>query len=380
MTSPRRVVITGMGTVNAVTAGGAQALASALGARQSGIRPVRAFDVSGLPSRLAAEVAEGVLEGLVDRSVARRLSRLCRLTVAACRLSVQDAGIDGGPALGLVVGTEQGDFRSSEEFAAGFLRRGVAGLSPMIFPGTVMNAMAAAAAIDVGARGPTVTVNQATVAGDLAVARAAALIRSGQADAVIAGGVDEICPSVYRRLVELRALSPMGGALPEGCRPGALDHNGPVLGEGATFLVLEDMETAGARGATLYAEVKGALWGNIPAAPHTAPARRRDGRSPVLGLLSRLGVPPERLAACYGSGNGDPALDDWEAALLAAELPPALLPPRSLAPLFGQHGGLGALRVGAAGLEASRGDGAPALVHGLARGGCRTAIVVSRPA
>ncbi len=380
MTSPRRVVITGMGTVNAVTAGGAQALARALGAGQSAIRPVRGFDVSGLPSRLAAEVDDSVLEALVDRDLSRRLSRLCRLTVAACRLSVRDAGIEGGPALGLVVGTEHGDFRSSEEFAAGFLRRGVGGLSPMIFPGTVMNSMAAVAAIDIGARGPTVTVNQATVAGDLAIARAAALIRSGQADAVVAGGVDEICPSVYRRLVELHALSPMGGALPEGCRPFAPDHNGPVIGEGATFLVLEELESAGARGATVHAEVQGALWGNIPAAPHTAPARRRDGRSPVLRLLARLGIPPEGLPGCYGSGNGDPALDDWEAALLAAELPPAQAPPRSLAPLFGQHGGLGALRVAAAALEAGRGGGgAPALVHGLARGGCRTAIVVGRP-
>ncbi|MBI1957920.1 MAG: hypothetical protein HYS36_01670 [Candidatus Rokubacteria bacterium] len=382
MTSPRRVVITGMGTVNAATAGGTPALAGALAGAQSPIRPVRAFDVSGLPSRLAAEVDEGVLAGLVDRDAARRLSRICRLTLAACRLAVGDARIDGGPALGLVVGTEHGDFRSSEEFAAGFLRRGVAGLSPLIFPGTVMNSMGAVAAIEIGAKGPTVTLNQATVAGDLAIGRAAVLIRSGQADAVVAGGVDEICPPVYRRLAEMGVLSPMGGALPEGCRPFAADHNGPVLGEGATFLVLEALDIAAARGATIHAEVLGALWGNLPVAPHTAPRARRDRRSPVLRLLARLGLPPEGLAACYGAGNGDPALDDWEMALLAADLPaaPGLSPPRSLAMLFGQHGGLGALRVAAAALEGRRGSAAPTLVHGLARGGCRTAIVVSRPA
>jgi len=177
-------------------------------------------------------------------------------------------------------------------------------------------------------------------------------------------------------------LSPMGGALPEGCRPFAADHNGPVLGEGATFLVLEDLDIATARGATIHAEVAGAVWGNLPVAPHTAPRSRRDRRSPVLRLLARLGLPPEGLAACYGAGNGDPALDDWEMALLAADLPaaPGLSPPRSLARLFGQHGGLGALRVAAAALEGRRGSAAPTLVHGLARGGCRTAIVVSRPA
>ena len=91
MTSPRRVVITGMGTVNAATAGGTPALAIALAGAQSPIRPVRAFDVSGLPSRLAAEVDEAVLAGLVERDAARRLSRICRLTLAACRLAVGDA-------------------------------------------------------------------------------------------------------------------------------------------------------------------------------------------------------------------------------------------------------------------------------------------------
>jgi hypothetical protein len=83
------------------------------------------------------------------------------------------------------------------------------------------------------------------------------------------------------------------------------------------------------------------------------------------------------LGRCYGAGNGDPAVDDWECALLARDLGggDGLLPPVSLAPLFGQHGGLGALRVGAAALDAARGAGA-VLVHGIARGGCRTALVL----
>ncbi len=378
MTVPRRVVITGMGSVNAATAGGTQAVAAALGGPPA-IHPVRAFDVAGLGSRLAAEVDEAALAGYLDRDAARRLSRICRLAVAACRAAVADARVDGGPALGLVVGTEHGDFRSSEEFASGFLRRGVGGLSPMIFPGTVMNSMGAAAAIAVGAKGPGVTVNQATVAGDLAVARAAALIRSGHAEAVVAGGVDEIYASVYRRLAEMALLSPMGGERPEGCRPYAPDHNGPVLGEGATFLVLEDRDAALTRGATIHGELRGALWGTIPVAPHTAPPTRRDERSPLRRLLAALDLAPGALTACHGSGNGDPALDDWELALLAADLPgaPDLFPPRALASRFGQHGGLGALRVAAAALEARDGSGGPVLVHGLARGGCRTAMVVS---
>jgi len=375
-----RVVITGMGTVNAFTVGGRDAVARSLARGWSAIAPVTAFPLEGCPSRLAAQIGESTLLSLMDRDRARRLSRICQLAVAACELAVSDAGVAGGTGLGLVVGTERGDFRSSEEFALGFLRRGPTGLSPMIFPHTVMNTMAAAAAIAIGAKAPSVTLNQPTVAGDLAIARGTELIRSGRAEAVVAGAVDEICEAMYRRLAEMGVLSPMGGDGPEGCHPYEAAHNGPVLGEGATFVILEELAAARARGAAILAEVTDAAWGNVPAAPHGARPARMDRHSPVRGLLrSRAGARP--FERCYGSGNGDPAVDDWERALLAhdldGEVRAGLLPPVSLAPLFGQHGGLGALRVGVAALDASRGMG-PVLVHGIARGGCRTAIIVDR--
>ena len=378
MDGRRRVVVTGMGSVNVSTAGGTAAVARALAREGSPIAPVRAFPVEGLRSRLAAEVDADMLGGLIDRDQARRLSRICQLTVAAAGLAVRDAGVGGGPELGIAVGTEHGDFRSSEEFATGFLRRGPSGLSPLIFPNTVMNTMASVAAIAVAAKGPSITLNQATVAGDLAIARAAALIRAGRAETVVAGGADEICEVVYRRLADMRVLSPMANGGPEGCRPYEPSHNGPVIGEGATFLVLEDLASARARGATILAEVVDAAWGGVPVRPHGASPGRADGDSPVGRLIRRLDTIRPGFRRCYGSGNGDARLDDWECALLAHDLggDSALVPPLSLAPLFGQHGGLGALRVGAAALDAARGMG-PVLVHGIARGGCRTALVLA---
>jgi 3-oxoacyl-(acyl-carrier-protein) synthase len=205
---------------------------------------------------------------------------------------------------------------------------------------------------------------------------------------MVAGGVDELCAPVYRRLAEMGVLSPMGRPTPEGCRPFSRDHNGPVLGEGATFVMLEERSAAIARGATIHAEVLGTASSNIPAAPYSAPRGRKDGSSPVRRVLSELGLAPESLSACYGSGNGDPPLDDWETALLDADLASggtgsgdrSRLAPRSLASLFGQHGGLGALRVGAAALGLAKAGAGPTLVHGIARGGCRTAIVLGRAA
>ncbi len=374
MMSRRRVVITGIGSVSAAGVGGTAVVAEVLERRPRTIAPLKAFPLDGCTSRLAAEVEEARLTALLDPDSVRRLSRICRMTLAACRLAVEEAGFEGCQRLGLVVASEFGDFRSGAEFFNGFLRRGPGGLSPMVFPSTVMNSMAAVAAIAIGARASSVTLNQATVAGDLAVARAVALIADGRAEAVVAGGVDELFSDVYRNLARLGVLSPMGGGAPEGCRPNADDHNGPVLGEGATFLMLEERDAARERGAAIHAEVLGAAWGGIPVAPHTAPAGRRDARAIARRALDQAGVEAGSLARCYGSANGDPALDDWEMRLLAAD---GVRDSVSLAPLFGQHGGLGALRVAAAAIDARAGR-SPALVHGLARGGCRTALVVGQ--
>src|SRR5262245_27579819 len=112
---PRRVVVTGLGTVNAASAGGTSALVTALRSGRSAIAPIRSFDVEGSACRLAAEVDEAILADLVDRDAARRLSRICRLAVAASRQAVADAGLDPGASgrLAIVMGTEHGDFRSS---------------------------------------------------------------------------------------------------------------------------------------------------------------------------------------------------------------------------------------------------------------------------
>jgi len=376
MTMPRRVVITGIGSVNAAGHGGSSAVAAALARPPEAIAALKTFPVEERQSGLAAEVDDARLMALLDAAEVRRLSRICRMALAACRLAAREAGLEGGPRVGLAVGSEYGDFRSGAEFFNGFLRRGPSGLSPMIFPNTVMNSMAAVVAIAVGAKAPSITLNQATVAGDLAVARGAALIADGRADAVLAGGVDEIFVDVYRGLAALGALSPMRGQGREGCRPYAPDHNGPVLGEGATFVVLESLEQARERGATIVAEVRGSAWASLPVAPHAAPAHRRDGSRTVRRALDEAGLVPSALARCYGSGNGDPSLDDWELTLLAED---GIRDPVSLAPRFGQHGGLGALRV-AAGALAARGGGGPALVHGIARGGCRAALVIGEAA
>ncbi|MBI4635918.1 MAG: hypothetical protein HY727_06160 [Candidatus Rokubacteria bacterium] len=373
----RRVVLTGVGVLNAAIGGGSAALGAYLGAPRSALRPTGAA-----PGRLVAELAPSALAGLVDATETRRLSRVCQFAVAAARLALADAGLEPSDELGLVVGTEFGDLGSTVEFADGYLERGPAGLSALLFPSTVMNTMAAASAIAVVAKGLSLTLNAPAVAGELAVARAAALVRTGRLEVALAGGVDQIDPLRMRMLAELGAAS-------------------DVRGEGATFVVLEALPVALERRARVLGEILGASWSALPARPHGV--GRHAGSRAIAAALEAAATALDEVGWVYASASGDWARDAWERALLAAALGGAPRAVASLGFLVGHHAGAGALGV-AAGAWTSRSgllpvtaapgadaDRAPApvapvrvrpgpgLVHGVARGGTHVALAVGPP-
>ena len=398
------IVVTGVGSVSALGVNDGARLAAVLAASVPAIAPIRAFRTDDCRSRLGGEVGD-LAAHLLDGE-ARRLSRASQLAVVAARLALTDAGLQSGqvPMAGLVLGSHWGDFRSSEAFARGFLERGPLGLSPLIFPNTVMNAMAAQVAIALGVRGPVLTLNEVDVAGELAVARACALIGAGRARAVLAGGSDEIAPVLYRELGRLGFMSPSDPG-PEACRPFDRRASGTVLGEGATFLLLEASDAARARGARVYAELAGAASGNLLAPAHGFPMlRRRDPRT-VRRSLAAATLTSDAVEVAYLTGSGHPAHDACELDLVARALPAGRARLTALTPLAGAHAGLGALRVAAAALAVAgaaipalpdlsdpvRPDlrfvtdpngGRPAvaprvvLVHGLARGGTHVALVL----
>jgi 3-oxoacyl-[acyl-carrier-protein] synthase II len=400
-----RAVITGIGAVSAIAVGGGEAVADGLTAGVPGLRPVRGFSTDGLPGRLAGEVA-GDLTVHLGPDEARRLARASQFAVVACRLALADAGLEPRalPGLGLVLGSAWGDFRSSEEFARGYLARGPLGLSPVVFPNTVMNAMAAQAAIAVGAQGPMLTLNQDGIGGELAVARAARLVGTGRAPAALAGGVDELGLGLYRELGRLGTRSPRDGR-PEGCWPFDRRANGTVVGEGATVVLVESAEHAAARGARVYAELAGAATGNLPSAPHGFPPRGRRDPAVIRRALAAAGVDAGEVHVAYLTGSGDPRQDACELDLLAAAFDAAGFPRlTALTALAGEHAGLGGLRVAAAARVTLAGGQVPgmgdlaepvraglpfvagraravaparvALVHGLARGGGHAALVL----
>lgn len=354
-----RVAITGTGVVCPEVWGGSARLSGWLGQR----RPVSP----------GARVEAGVLAGLLEGTDPRRWSRISQLTVAAARLALADADLAGGEGLGLVVGTELGDLRATMDFADGYLTGGPAGLSALLFPNTVMNTMASAATIAVGARARSLTLNAPGVAGHLAVVHAAAAVAAGRVEAALAGGVDEADAFVAETLAGLGAPGPRG--------------------EGAAFLVLEQAERARARGARVLGELRGWAAGALPARPGGIGRATRSRAVPR--ALGAAGLDPVAVGWIYGPAGGDDALDRWQERVLEEALG-ARRPAAALARALGQQAALGPLAVAAAAWTAGAGRlprieagdhglrltpvpvaGGPGLVHGLARGGGEAALVVA---
>jgi 3-oxoacyl-[acyl-carrier-protein] synthase II len=295
----------------------------------------------------------GPLSRFLDESEARRLSRICQFTVAAGRLALTEARLDPRGELALLIGTEFGDMVSTIAFVDGYLRAGPVGVSPLLFPHTVMNTMAAATAIGVSAKDFSLTLNVPTVAGELAIARGAAAIRAGRIRACLAGGADEPPPLLLSTLREI----------------GAGDD---VRAEGAGFVVLESLEAARDRGATILGEILGAAWRALSARPHGI-GRSTESKA-IAAALAEAGVAAADIRHVYTSANGDGPRDQWERALLDRALAPHEPSRRSLGLTAGRHSGLAAWSVAAAAAEATD---RPALVHAVARGGNQVAIVVA---
>ena len=263
----RRVVITGIGTVNALGLDVPTYWANVRAGR-SAIRPIEGFDTAPFRSKLGAEVTGFEPSRLIDPMKLRRMDRLSQMMVVSSIEAMKDAGIEVGnmppERIGVVVGNGYGGTSCTEEFFEGLLLRGPAGVNPMLFPTTVPNSAASLTSIELKIKGPNSTFCQKDISAEEAVIYAAGLIRKGAADAVIAGGGEELNDVIYHAFSSLDILSKGANGFAEGCRPFDRTRNGRVLGEGAAVLILESLESAQNRGARIYAELAGsALTGGL---------------------------------------------------------------------------------------------------------------------
>ena len=325
----RRVVVTGMGLLTPLGCGVEVTWARLLEGR-SGAGPIRHFDASHLPTRIACEIPLGTGEGEFDADAwvpakdRRKFDRFITYALAAAEQAVADAGWkpedeESRLRTGVLIGSGIGGIEYIADAAVTLKERGPRRISPFFIPGALINLCSGQVSIRYGFKGPNHAVVTACSTGAHAIGDASRLIRHGDADVMIAGGSESpICELAIAGFNACKALSTNFNDAPQrASRPYDRDRDGFVMGEGAGVVVLEEYEHARARGAKIYAEVLG--YGLSGDAYHiTSPAPDGDGgyRS-MSAALRNAGLMASDIDYVNAHGTSTPLGDEIELGAVA---------------------------------------------------------------
>jgi 3-oxoacyl-[acyl-carrier-protein] synthase II len=327
--SSRRAVLTGIGALSAIGQDPAS-IWDALRAGRSGIRTIQGLDVSGLPSRIAGQVLPFDVKKFIDkdqRKSIRMMARTIQLAVAAAQLALIDGAVDKKKLDPTRFGVEFGSGLIATELeelgdAAAVSVNGTPGevdlekwgelglekVPPLWMLKYLPNMPACHISILHDARGPNNTITASDVAGLLALGEAYRALTRDEADFFLVGGAEsKLNPLSLVRQSLFEPLSRRNDAPEKACRPFDKGRDGFVLGEGATVLVLEELEHARRRGARLYAEVVG--FGASFDRGRKGPGLARAIRA----ALGEAGVAPEEIDHVNAHGVGSVEGDAWEA-------------------------------------------------------------------
>ena len=307
-----RALVTGIGAVTPVGLTAPESWSNLL-AGTSGIAPIQAFDASDLPVRIAGEVKDFTPRG-VDSKAARRMSRFAQFCVAAAHEAAEDAGLEltdeERPRAAVAMATGAGGVLNTFLETENYIEKGPARVSPFFVPLMAPNMGACQVGMQLGLRGPTLASTAACASGLYSYIEAKALIESGLADVVLAGGAEAaIHPVSVAGLANMKALS-RNNENPEGAsRPFDRDRDGFVFGEGASVFVVESEERARTRGARVYAEIAG---GALSSDAYHITAPRDDGSGAAQAMSSALeasGMRAEEIDCISAHGTGTPLND-----------------------------------------------------------------------
>lgn len=344
----RRVVVTGVGAVSALGVGAATNW-DALVAGRSGVAPITAFDVSEYSTQFGAYLNDWDPSPWLDSKEARRMARFQQFAVAAADEALKDSGLvideSNAERVGVIVGSGIGGLGTMEDQHTILLEKGPSRVSPFLVPMMIVDLAAGHISIRSGAKGINYAPVSACATGNHSLGEAAEVIRRGQADAVIAGGFDcGITPLGLAGFAAARALSTRNDDPTAASRPFDAGRDGFVIGEGGGILVLEELESARARGARIYAELVG--YGATADAYHmTAPAPDGNGaRRAMLQALEQSGLSPADIGYINAHGTSTQLGDAAETGAIKAVFGDNAPPVSSTKSMTGHLlGGAGAL-------------------------------------
>src|SRR6476619_891103 len=310
----RRVAVTGLGAITPLGLDAPSTWKAAV-AGESGIDFIQAFDASEYPVRIAGEVKGFDSTTVAPAKEARRMDRNVLLALGAAQEAWREGGLNGvDPArVGVVVGSAIGGLPGIVEQTYVLRDRGPDRISPFFIPSVLVDSASGQIAISLGIRGPNYAPVSACATGSHAVGEGAELIRRGDADAVLAGGTEScIHPLILAGFCAMRGLVAEDEDPTKASRPFDATRAGFVMSEAACILLLEELESAQARGATIYAEVLG--YGASNDAHHMAqPEPEATGVAGMMrAALERTGVEPERVGYINAHGTSTPLGDAAE--------------------------------------------------------------------
>lgn len=321
----RRVVITGIGVLSCIATGREEYWDSLVRGR-TGFGPITLFDTTAFAARNAGEIRGFAAEEFLGKKGLREMDRSTRLICSAAKLALDDSGLVINDAtthrVGVSVGATFGSLHSIAQFDLSGLRDGPRYVNPSHFPNTVINSPASQISIRFAIRGFNATVSTGFCASLDALTYAADFLRLGKADAVLAGGVEELCEETFRGFLDLGCLS--GGEATEFlCCPFDMRRNGAVISEGASVLILEDSDHALQRGASIFAEVLGYGSSFDPDADRRFSHSGRGLEKAIRMALDDASLPPARVDYVSSCANSSRGLDSLET--------------RALRTVFGEH-------------------------------------------
>lgn len=314
----RRVVVTGLGLVSPL-GNTAAATWDGLVAGRSGAGPIQRFDPSELDVRFACELKEFDPLAYIDRKEAKRYDNFLQYAIAASTQALADAGLEGGlpdpERTGVIIGSGIGGLGTFEEQCKIYLTSGPKRVSAFFIPMFIPDIASGIVSIRTGAKGPNFCTVSACASSAHAVGESLRLIQEGTADVMITGGAEAaITPLSVAGFGNMKALSTRNDAPEKASRPFDKGRDGFVIGDGSGVLILEELEHAKRRGATILAELIG--YGMSADAYHiTQPAPGGEGaKRAMLACLADAKLEPTEVDYINAHGTSTPAGDVAEVA------------------------------------------------------------------
>ena len=311
----RRVVITGLGAITPI-GNNAKEFWKGIKEGKCGIDEITHFDITGYKVKLAAEVKDYNPEDYFDRRSAKRMDRFSQFAIVAAKEAWRDSKLDkekeNMERVGVILGSGIGGLSTMQADISNLVLKGPDRVSPMFIPMSIANMAAGNVAIELGAKGESISMVTACASGTHCIGESFRMIKNGYQDIVIAGGSEaSITPVGIAGFTNIKALS-QATDKNRASIPFDKERSGFVMGEGAGILILEELEHALARGANIYAEIVG--YGATSDAYHiTSPAPGGEGGARAMKIaMEEAGVKPEEITYINAHGTSTHLNDSCE--------------------------------------------------------------------